>query len=58
MMKKDGADGAQAQKEKDKPKRNDASNIKFGGGRPMFKRGKNVAGIGGDDFVGLDELDD
>lgn len=24
----------------------------------MFKRGKNVAGIGGDDFVGLDELDD
>jgi len=59
MIKKDGGkDGGDSQaNQKDKPKRNNASNITFGG-RPKFSSKKNAVGIGGDDFVALDEIDD
>lgn len=58
MIKKDEKDGGAQASQKDKPKRNDASNIKFGGGPPRFNRKRNNVGIGGDDFVALDEIDD
>lgn len=57
MMKKDEDESPQVNP-KEKVKRNNASNIVFGGGRPVFTRKNNAAGIGGDDFVGIDEIDD
>lgn len=56
MIKKDEKDAKASQN--DKPKRNDASNIKFGSGPPRFNRNRKNVGIGGDDFVALDEIDD
>lgn len=58
MIKKEGKDGDSQANQKDKPKRNNANNITFGRGPPRFSNKKNTVGIGGDDFVALDEIDD
>lgn len=57
MKQKDDKDDGAAN-QKNKVKRADGSNIKFTGRPPTFSNRQKTAGIGGEDFQGLDEIDD
>lgn len=58
MKQKDDKDDGTSANQKQKVKRADGSNIKFTGRPPTFSNAQKRAGIGGDDFVGLDDIDD
>lgn len=59
MKQKDEKDDAAAGAQKPKAKRNDGSNIKFTGKPMLFRnKAKEAGAIGGEDFQGLDEIDD
>ena len=50
MKQKEEKDDGGLANQKNKIKRADGSNIKFGGGRPTFSNRQKAAGIGGEDF--------